>query len=117
MGFRAALPRGKGLDRSPAHVVSRAFIFASWICSARSAPRDHARARQFRAGDRAIRRAGPVRPHHRCLFRRAAAGTGRRRAALVPLIGAWVGFGLFIIVAAALVAASPTGWRTGAGTR
>ena len=35
---------------------------------------------------------------------------------LAPLVGAWVGFGLFIIVAARWSPGSPTGWRIAAAT-
>ena len=71
----------------------------------RGAARGDARARQYRARRRAIRRAGAVRPHHRRLVGRVAAPASEPAArALAPLIGAWVAFGLFIIVAGALVA-------------
>ena len=97
----------------PANGARRRMIHdnSSSLCPrARSArPRDPAGLdaclRQPGAGDGAVRRADPVRPHHRLAGRRA-----RRRAQacpgrdLLPLLGAWVGFGLFTIVCSTLVA-------------
>jgi len=35
---------------------------------------------------------------------------------LLPLLGAWVGFGLFTIICGALAALTPTAWRIAAAT-